>query len=82
MSETIKVSKQTKQSLIKIAARLQEDTGRRIDFDEAIQHIMSLTEKRPDLLNKVFGSVPKLNIQDLYNERRLDELRTKRKYRI
>ena len=82
MSETIKVSKQTKQSLIKIAARLQEDTGRRIDFDETIQHIMSLTEKRPDLLNKAFGSVPKLNIKDLYRERRLDELRTKRKYRV
>ena len=73
MSETIKVSKQTKQSLIKIAARLQEDTGKRVDFDEAIQHFMSLTEKRPDLSNKVFGSVPKLNIQDLYKERQIDE---------
>ncbi len=83
MSETIKVSKETKQSLIKIAARLQENKGKRVDFDEAIQHLMSSSEKkRPDLLDKLFGSVPGLKMQDLQRERRLDELRSKRKYRI
>jgi hypothetical protein len=70
------------QSLIKIAARLQEDKGKRVDF-EAIQYLMSSSsEKRPDLLDKVFGSVPKLKVQDLYKERNLDELRAKRKYRV
>lgn len=85
MSETIKVSKETKNSLIRIAARLQENTGRRVDFDEAIQHLMlssSLRKRRPELLEKAFGSVPGLKVQDLYDERRFDELRAKRKYRL
>ena len=83
MSDTIKVSKETKQSLIRIAARLQENTGKRVDFDETIQHLMSLTgDKKPDLLDKVFGSVPALRTRDLYEERRLDKRRAKRKYRI
>ncbi len=82
MSETIKVSKETKHSLIKVAARLQESTGKRVDFDEAIKHLMELSEKRPDLLDKAFGSVPGLKKEDLYRERRLDELRAKRKYSV
>lgn len=82
VSDTIKVSKETKRSLVKVAARLQESFGRRVDFDEAIQHLMSLSEKRPDLLDRAFGSVPGLKLQDLYKERWLDEQRTKRKYHI
>lgn len=82
MSETIKVSKETKRSLIKVAAKLQESTGRKIDFDEAIQHLMSVSERRPDLLDKVFGSVPGSSSHDLTEERKLDELRAKRKYHI
>ncbi|MGI0079449.1 MAG: hypothetical protein ACRECH_07485 [Nitrososphaerales archaeon] len=38
MSETIRVSKHTKEALLRTAARLQEQTGRRVDFDEAINH--------------------------------------------
>ena len=86
MSETVKVSKETKQSLLKIAARLQEERGERVDFDEAIRHLVSLAvveaTKRPVLLERAFGSVPGLSVQDLYKERRLDEQRAKRKYRL
>jgi hypothetical protein len=82
VSETIKVSKETKRSLIKVAAKLQESTGRKIDFDEAIQHLMSISERRPELLDRVFGSVPALSSTDLIKERRLDDLRAKRKYHI
>ncbi|MGI0081204.1 MAG: VapB-type antitoxin [Nitrososphaerales archaeon] len=82
VSETIKVSKETKRSLVKVAARLQESVGKRVDFDEAIQHLMSLSEKRPDLLDKAFGSIPGLKVQDLHRERRADEQRAKRKYHI
>ena len=64
MSETIKVSTETKKSLIKVAARLQESKGRRVDFDEAIQHLMSLSDKRTELLDRAFGSGPGLKIQD------------------
>ena len=85
VSETIKASKETKQSLVRIAARLQENMGKRVDFDEAIRHLISSSEtkrKRPELLNEFFGSAPGLSVQDLYKERRFDELRAKRKYRI
>lgn len=85
VAETIKVSKGTKQSLVRIAATLQERSGRRVDLDEAIRHLVSLSEekkKSPELLDKVFGSVPGLKVQDLYKERRLDERRVERKHRI
>ncbi len=82
VSETIKVSKETKQSLIRVAAKLQESSGKRVDLDEAIQHLVSASEKRPDLLEKAFGSASGIKIEDMLNERRLDERRAKRKYRI
>jgi hypothetical protein len=82
MSETIKVSKETKQSLIKIGARLQANSGKMVDLDENIQYLISLGEKKPDLPDKVFGSVPKLRISDLNEERSSDERRAKRKYRV
>jgi hypothetical protein len=55
-SETIKVSKETKRSLIKEAARLQGKSGKKVDF-EAIGHLKSRSEKRPELLDSVFGSL-------------------------
>ena len=82
MSETIKVSKETKRSLIRVAAKLQERTGKRVDFDEAIRHLMAISDKRPDLLERVFGSVPEISLQDLKKERQLDEFRAKRKYGV
>ena len=77
------MSGETKRSLIRVAARLQEKAGKRIDLDEAIQHLISSQEKedrRPELLDKVFGRVPTLSIRDLRAERHQDELRTARKY--
>jgi len=84
VSETIKVSRETKQSLVRVAARLQEKAGKRIDLDEAIQYLISSThvkEGKPEILDEVFGSVPTLSIRDLRSERRLDELMAARKYR-
>jgi hypothetical protein len=82
VSETIKVSKETKRSLLKVAAKLRASTRKRIDFDEAIQHLVSLSDKRPDLLDRVFGSVPRLTLEDMRKERESDELRAKRKYSL
>ena len=48
MSETIKVSRLTKEMLVRVAAKLQERLGRRVDLDEAIRHLMvSTSPKRP-----------------------------------
>jgi len=63
-------------------AKLQQTTGKRVDFDETIQHLISELEKRPDLLDRVFGSVPELSHEDLRTERDFDEQRIKRKYSI
>ncbi len=82
VSVTIKVSKETKDSLTRVAARLQEKSGKRVDLDEAIQHLLSSNqaERKPELLDRVFGSVPNLSLKDLRMERRADERRFRRKY--
>ncbi|MGI0090641.1 MAG: hypothetical protein ACREBS_02930 [Nitrososphaerales archaeon] len=87
MSETIRVTRQTKEALLRVAARLQERKGRRVDFDEAINHLVTLEGSRgPDSFMKFVGSVKGIKGADLRSElakeRRLDELRAKRKYGI
>jgi hypothetical protein len=84
LSETIRVTRQTKEALLKVAARLQEQTGRRIDFDEAINHLMMLEGKSPDSFSKFVGSIKGVKaeeiLKELKKERKKDELRAKRKF--
>lgn len=84
VSETIRVTRETKEALLRVAARLQERTGRRVDFDGAISHLVSMEDKSPDSFMKFVGSVkgvkPAALLRELAKERRFDELRTKRKY--
>lgn len=83
MSETIKVSKETKEGLLRVAAEMQSRTGRRIDLDEAIKHLLqSGRMKRPDVLASMFGIAPLVTVEDLLKEREIDERRSKRKYDI
>ena len=82
MSTTIKVSKITKERLVRVAAKLQERYGRRVDLDEAIRYLLELEERRPELLDSVVGSVPTLSIEELYQERKRDEERIKRRYNL
>ena len=39
MSETIKISKESKEELLRIAAELQAREGRRVDLDDAIRYL-------------------------------------------
>jgi hypothetical protein len=80
VSETIKVTKNTKETLFKIASHLQARKGRRVNLDETINYLVDLKDKRPDLLTQVFGSIPELTIQELYTERKIDERRTERRH--
>jgi len=86
VSETIRVARETKEALLRVAARLQEQTGKRVDFDEAISHLVRQEDKSPDSFMKFVGSVKRLKEAslraELVKERRLDELRAKRKYGI
>jgi hypothetical protein len=81
VSETIKISKEAKRELIRIAATLQAREGRRIDLDEAIKYLLRTGRgRRPEILSSLFGAVPSLELDDLRKERAEDEQRTKRKY--
>lgn len=86
VSETIRVSRETKEALLRVAARLQESTGRRVDFDEAISHLARLEDRSPDSFAKFVGSLRGMKLggalEELSRERKLDELRAKRKYGV
>lgn len=80
MSSTIKVTKQTKEMLVRFAATLQKRYGRRVDLDEAIRHLLLRQEKKPEVLDSIIGSVPMISTEELYEERRLDEEKRARRY--
>ncbi len=82
MSGTMRVSKSTKEKLIRLAARLQEERGRKVTLDEAIRFLLDAREKRAGLLGSIFGSIPDLSTEELYEERKKDEKRTSRRYSI
>jgi hypothetical protein len=67
---------------MKLAARLQERYGRRVDLDEAIRYLLSSREKNSDMLREFLGSVPGVSAEELYEERRADEERERRKYGV
>ncbi len=78
----IRVSKNTKERLIRLAARLQEERGRKVSLNEAIKFLLDSRERRPELLNSIFGSIPDLSSENLYEERKKDEERASRRYGI
>jgi hypothetical protein len=80
MSETIKISKEAKEELVRVAASLQAREGRRVNLDDAIKHLLRTGRRRPEVLSSLFGAVPSLGLEDLSEEREKDERRTKRKY--
>ena len=82
MSTTIKVSKSTREKLVRVVAKLQERYGRRVSLDEAIRYLLELEERKPELLDSIIGSVPTLSVEELYRERRRDEERIERRYSI
>jgi hypothetical protein len=81
VSETIKVSKEAKEELVRVAAALQAREGRRVDLDEALKHLLKTGKRDPSVLSSLFGAVPRLRLDDLREERMRDEQRAERKYR-
>jgi len=80
VSETIKISKEAKEELVRVAAALQAREGRRVDLDEAIKHLLHSGKRSPSALAALFGVVPSLRPEALREERMKDEQRTKRKF--
>lgn len=80
---TISIKEDIKEELLKYASELQIKLGRRVDYNEAIRHLLMQRRKRPALLKE--ACVPMPGIDDarraLQEERRLDEERDERRLR-
>ena len=79
----IRVSKSTKIELLRYASELQRRLGRKVDFDEAIAYLLrEVRRKRPELLIRACSPVEGAEeiLSELYEERKKDEERIKRKY--
>lgn len=85
VSETIRVSKETKEALLRVAARIQGRTGRRVDFDEAIAQLVR-ESGGPGSFERFVGSVKGAGaetlLDELRKERSADEQRASRKYGV
>ena len=81
VSETIRVSKEVKKELLKIMAELQTQRGERVDFNDAIEFLLSFYKrKNVETLRRLVGLVPEVNAEDLAEERRKEVAREKEKY--
>jgi len=79
----IRVSKSTKAELLRYASELQIRLGRRVDFDEAIAHLLrEARRKRPELLIRACLPAKEAEeaLRELYEERKKDEERITRKH--
>lgn len=81
---TISVTDDVKASLLKVASELQLKQGRRVDLNEAIRYLLSKGVARPDLLERACQPTPRFReaYAVLREERRRDEARARRKYRV
>jgi len=73
-----------KEKLLKKSSELQIKFGRRVDLNEAIDYLISNSEKRPKLLESARRPIHDFEsaYQDLILERRKDEERTRRQFGV
>jgi len=84
MMPTISVSEDVKQELLRFASELQMKLERRVDFDEAIKFLRRNRKgKNPKLLMAacVSGNEEEI-LNELYGERKEDEGRYSRYFRV
>ena len=69
---TIMVKDDVKQDLLKYAAELQLKLGHRVDYNEAIRHLLMERRKHPALLDEACKPIPGAEeaIEELLAERR------------
>jgi hypothetical protein len=76
MSELIRVSKEVKKKLVKLAAEMQQEKGEKISLNYAIDLLIDFyynyRRKNPQLLISLFGSVKGLR-EEFEKSRREDE---------
>lgn len=81
---TISVTDEVKEKLLKKSSELQIKFGRRVDLNEAIDYLISHSDKRPDLLERACRPVSGFEsaYRELIEERRKDEERARRRYGV
>jgi len=75
MSELIRVSKEVKKKLVKLAAEMQQEKGKKISLNYAIDLLIDFyynRRKNPQLLISLFGSIKGLR-EEFEKSRREDE---------
>jgi hypothetical protein len=75
MSELIRVSKEVKKKLIKLAAEIQQEKGEKVSLNYVIDFLINFyynRRKNPQLLISLFGSVKGLG-EEFERSRREDE---------
>jgi hypothetical protein len=84
---SVSVSEEVRDKLLRIAASLQMQRGKRVDLNDAIEYLISSggkRPKRPDLLEKACAPPHnfKRDYKELIEERKKDEIRVKRRYGV
>jgi hypothetical protein len=78
---TIAISETTRKELLRFASELQIKLGRKVNYDEALKHILFHNKSlKPDLLKEACKEHPEVNeiILSLYEERKRDEVKYER----
>lgn len=80
---TISIKEDVKEELLKYASELQINLGRKVDYNEAIRHLLKERRKHSNLLREACAPIPGAEEakRTLREERRLDEERTERRLR-
>lgn len=80
---TISIKGDVKEELLKFASELQIRLRRRVDYNEAIRHLLMRRRRHPALLKEACATIP--GAEDarraLVEERRRDEGRAERRLR-
>jgi len=80
---TIAIKEDVKEELLKYVSELQMRMGRRVDYNEAIRHLLMRRRRRPALLREACNPMP--GVQEakraLVEERRRDDDRAKGRLR-
>lgn len=86
---TISISEYTKKRLLIVAGELQSKLGKKVDFNDVINHLLNLYEnskRSPELFKRFATPIKGVSFKELYDElireRELDEERTQGKYQI
>lgn len=80
---TISIKEDVKEELLKYASELQIKLKRRVDYNEAISHLLRQRRRHPALLEEACAPMPGAEEakRELAEERRRDEDRAERRLR-